>query len=815
MVMMNMCLTVKECFIIGIIIGFVAFLSACGKFYKNNFDENSENYELIDLIENVSTENFLQDQQKIYFDDTDNLDTDKLSELQSFLNESLVNQQIFKAHMMMGMNISVYPKFKFLNPSYVAGDSQTGKVSETSEKSGYLLAYAVSADQSSKDEFVIKPKILDESDTPDIAKKIIKCVEADNLSTDIIRISSSESKKNSEYRPDGKDAEIEYKQINTRSELKKILNKSLDISASIDVPTHGNVTLENENDLVENSVFVESSEYYAQSITVNNPAVRMINPRLTEQAKAYLDKNDPQKLYEVCGDKFIYGYVTGGKLLSILKVSLKNQYKEKEKSVSASLNASGFVFGAKVKIDLEKNSKELANTQKLNINIYTRFIGGKILPISNDLHQWNHMFKDWSESVTNNAVVTHYIVRPIKDLVNLYEFDVDYDRRSKALKKLNNKLDALYNYALIFDHETQYKGFNLSQITSTSKKELKYLIKKIQGLIDKCKPAKKNSLDNCVMSDDLNKRFLEFDFSIKAAHELCGFETKKVYERHESCKEKETITVEKDNTKCNIVYNSGKIVDNTKEIKVKGFLSIFYKNPDIFRQDYSKKKFFKNECKDDENRDYVIRETSRRERTKAYDFQKDYNKLEKRCADLQRERELMGVCPFNYDLSLGTCRFPFRPFDLDRLHHGIHGIGGAVMNVKKDPWFLAFNLANKNNFSDAENKLKKVDFINHSKKRFDLASILYDFYDEKGCDFIEEHNKYKKFRDDFYHISFYEKVEFFCNRQDQRFGLKSYSKCKESQYVYKKCERTVKTDKPKTCVLNISSLEKYYQKNSK
>ena len=580
--------------------------------HKQNHQSKSQNLDSFsqsDEIPNKSTfqvdkqtKNNYQTSNKIiasdgYLTDVDLLQklNEKALKLKKFLKKDPDNQQILKAHMLMGMSTNDLSKVRFLKPRFVNDNS------DVDTKDG--LEYTIDLEFDQPGSFMIKPKIFANSNLPNEARRIIKCVESDGLTTEIIKFDPSLTDQNRTYKPDGQNTEYLFEQIESRTQLRDILNISTSLNASASIPIMDSLSLDASGKLINQSIFNENYKIYAIKIRMTNPAVTMSSPRLTQAAKKLIDTKNISKLYDLCGETFIYGYITGGSLVSILKLSLKKQYRNHKMTFDAALNATGFIFGASLQTNISK--KQLSNSQKLNASFYTRSFGGHNIEVVHDIYTWQHQFNKWTDSVSKNAVVIEYITRPIKDLVEL-NFDQDYHLRVKALHKLNAKLDALMHMAWILNSEGTYRGYD--QISDHSVDTLYSLIEEVKAQINLCKSTKdvKNPQDssqsyqisNCFLPGEILRKIDDFDYEVEIVHPLCGYNQKLVKGRNSKCKKKETITVEKKDKKyCTPVYYSRKKYLEDKTFHFQGYEK-YSKNskPNLFRKDYSQDKFYDHNC---------------------------------------------------------------------------------------------------------------------------------------------------------------------------------------------------------------------------
>jgi hypothetical protein len=153
----------------------------------------------------------------------------------------------------------------------------------------------------------------------------------------------------------GQEVEFKIRQITSSAELAK----ELSISASASLKSQfGSVSAKASYASQQN--VNQFSIYLIAQVRVTNPARRLRDVKLTDEAWNLLEVKGAEEFRKRCGDEFLSGITTGGEYLAILQITTRSEEEKQEVSVSVRAKGVGgsWKAGADFKSSLEQISKE-------------------------------------------------------------------------------------------------------------------------------------------------------------------------------------------------------------------------------------------------------------------------------------------------------------------------------------------------------------------------------------------------------------------------------------------------------------------------
>ena len=357
----------------------------------------------------------------------------------------------------------------------------------------------------------------------------------------------------SDYAPSGQVVRLIHKRIESTSDLHDTLNVAVGVGHDGAPSWKGGVDL---NKLRELKVTRES-RWYFYMIEVKNPLMKMRDLKLTPGAYRLYRQRGQEALYHRCGEDVFTGYQTGGYLMHVIRISKKTQGSTDH--LDHMISASGFGFNTKGQLEIDDD----ADLSELDIDIHTRWRGGRGVPAHTTIEDIRRMSEVWPVAVADHGILIRSTRQPLSDFLEglhtpKLERIVDEIRRYDAQL---TRLSAIKERLLIpeFHQKVAPTAQQMSQLQS--------LISRLSRKVEVCERSQK------IASCQDMKLFLhaqKFDISITAPHQSCGvsswhYEDK----RHQSCGvESYSFTEEKRHPSCEVEkFMLGELFSGTIELR--------------------------------------------------------------------------------------------------------------------------------------------------------------------------------------------------------------------------------------------------------
>ena len=291
----------------------------------------------------------------------------------------------------------------------------------------------------------------------------------------------------------------------------KELTKTLDINASASFKK-GVGGASAEYSLAKSYQFNRYYTYALMRIIVRNSPQLVQHPELTEEAEKYLSERGWEEFFQLYGDSFIEGFITGGSYYAMLEIQTTSEKEQEE----TKLKLSGYYGPVSASLELKQTFEEIQNTKI--INIFLRQNGGWGDSLEITLGEMLEQAKEFPSLIKNNpvnavAITAKYrerVVLPnipaIDELPKINQRDVLEDLGNQYL----NLRDYKANLEFILEHFSEFDDFRELETEELNVKKQAYqdslelVLKEIDEVVSRAENCQNNYSQCPSYAPDIN-----------------------------------------------------------------------------------------------------------------------------------------------------------------------------------------------------------------------------------------------------------------------------------------------------------------------
>ena len=298
----------------------------------------------------------------------------------------------------------------------------------------------------------------------------------------------------------GKGQEILFQlhQVNSTQELAE----NLEVSASANVTLASFAQASGKVGFLSQSKINKYSVYLLLRIVVKNPALRMRNISLTEQANKLLQTRGAEEFRKRAGDEFMIGLISGGEYIGLIEINTSSEEQKNEISADISLSKRFFVTAADFKADFQTSMSNIS--KKYEIRIFSYQIGGQETRQPQTIEEMITHAVNFPPNVREGyakplqAIFLDYGALEIPDQIDL----IDVEEPKEIITNLWNRrlkyLEVLSDIEYVLQNPQQFESFDshkLNQKVSNIKKQINNATKSAKQCASNYK--------SCHLSEDL------------------------------------------------------------------------------------------------------------------------------------------------------------------------------------------------------------------------------------------------------------------------------------------------------------------------
>lgn len=256
------------------------------------------------------------------------------------------------------------------------------------------------------------------------------------------------------------------------------------------------------------------------SETDSYPSIK--NPRLSKEARKYLEDNGWELFREKYGCKFVSGFKFGGHYFGMLNIKSKSVDEKEEWEAALTANVSTAIVSADLEAEIKKVNEKYGAKRSIDVKVIQS--GGDAI-IETDYRSMISQFRTFVEDLKNNSVKTEVVLVDYNTLDNLppdyakLPGYISYDVKMSNLRELNKKY---------LDHkdlksDIEYVRNNLREFDSYNKKSDKERQEYKQELSDDLKGVN-NKITELIECERKIRGLLEAETEPGQQKALCDVE---------------------------------------------------------------------------------------------------------------------------------------------------------------------------------------------------------------------------------------------------------------------------------------------------